>query len=116
MAPHLHPTVIAAIETAVEVNGGVLESAYIHSLAKIYKTSPQAIIWNMKRYNKVKANCDDRQKGGRPSVMDKDSAAEVIKHILEETPGLRMDRIADDLFERFGVQVSTTWVSRLMTK
>jgi len=28
--------VVAAIETAVEVNNGVLEPAFIHSLAKIY--------------------------------------------------------------------------------
>lgn len=63
--------IVAAIETAVEVNDGVLESAFIHSLAKIYKTSPQAIVWNMKRYNKVKAGCDDRKPGGHPVAITK---------------------------------------------
>jgi hypothetical protein len=79
MSPHLPSEVIAAIETAVEVNNGVLESAYIHSLAKIYKTSPQAVVWNMKRYNKVKAGCDYRKKTGRHAVMDKDKASEFVR-------------------------------------
>jgi transposase len=114
MAPHLKPEVIAAIEAAVECNEGSLESAYIHSLAKIYKTSPQAIVWNMKRYNKVKAGMDDRQKTGRHAVMDKDAAAEFTKEMLKETPGLRMDKISEKLFEKFGVHVSMTWVSRLV--
>lgn len=76
--------VVAAIETAVEVNNGVLGSAFIHSLAEIYKTSPQAVVWNMKRYNKVKAGCDDRKPGGRPTAMVKDEAAEYIRILMTE--------------------------------
>lgn len=75
---------VAAIETAVEVNNGVLESAFIHSPVKIYKTSPQAVVWNMKRCNKVKAGCDDRKPSGRPAAMDKDKAAEYIRILMTE--------------------------------
>lgn len=114
MAPHLSPEVIAAIETAVECNGGSLESAFIHSLAKIYKTSPQAVVWNMKRYNKVKAGCDDRQKTGRRATMDKDEAAIAIKEFLAETPGEKMESLCNKLYKRFEVRVSTTWVSRVI--
>jgi len=116
MAPHLKSEVIAAIETAVEYNEGVLESALIHSLAKIYKTSPQAIVWNMNRYNKVKAGCDDRQNTGRHAVMDKDAAAEYTKQLLVETPGLRMEKITEKLHDNFGVHVSTSWISRLIRR
>jgi hypothetical protein len=76
--------VVAAIETAVQVNNGALESAYIHSLAKIYKTSPQAVVWNMKRWNKVQAGCDDRKPGGPPAAMDKDKAAEFLREFMAE--------------------------------
>jgi transposase len=114
MSPHLPREVIAAIETAVEVNNGVLESAYIHSLAKIYKTSPQAVVWNMKRYNKVKAGCDDRQKTGRHAAMDKDKASEFVRELLAEKRDMRQAVIAEKLSERFGVTVSATWASRLM--
>ncbi|KAL3423406.1 hypothetical protein PVAG01_05153 [Phlyctema vagabunda] len=114
MAPNLRPEVIAAIETAVELNDGRLESAFIHSLAKIYKTSPQAIVWNMKRYNKVKAGMDDRKKTGRRAAMNKDEAAEHAREILAQNPGMKYDNIVDALFERFEIRVSTTWVSRLL--
>ncbi|PMD16792.1 hypothetical protein NA56DRAFT_649094 [Hyaloscypha hepaticicola] len=114
MSPHLPREVIAAIETAVEVNNGVLESAYIHSLAKIYKTSPQAVVWNMKRYNKVKAGCDDRKKTGRHAVMDKDKASEFVRELLAEKRDTRQAVIAEKLSEKFGVTVSATWASRLM--
>ena len=97
MSPHLPREVIAAIETAVEVNNGVLESAYIHSLAKIYKTSPQAVVWNMKRYNKVKAGCDDRQKTGRHAAMDKDKASEFVRELLAEKRDMRQAVIAEKL-------------------
>lgn len=30
------------------------------------------LLWNMKRYNKVKAGFDNRKPGGRPAAMDKD--------------------------------------------
>jgi transposase len=113
MAPHLRPEVIAAIEIAVELNEGSLESAYIHALAKIYKTSPQAVVYNMKRYNKVKNNCDDRKKTGRHAVIDKDLAAEFIKELLAETPSLRLEKLQQKVVERFGIHVSTSWVSRL---
>jgi hypothetical protein len=73
---HLPREVIAVIETAVEVNEGVLESACIHSLAKLYKTNPQAVIWNIKRYNKENAGYDDKNPTGRHAIMDKDKAAE----------------------------------------
>lgn len=116
MAPHLKPEVVAAIETAVECNEGSLESAFIHSLAKIYKTSPQAIVWNMKRYNKVKAGCDDRRKTGRHAVMDKEAAADYTKELLLETPGMHFDKISEKLLQRFDVHVSTTWVSRLIKR
>lgn len=109
--------VIAAIETAVELNG-VLESAEIHSLAKIYKTSPQAVVWNMKRYNKVKAGCDDRKKGGRPAAMDKDKATEFLRNMMAEIhktgSRIKMVEIAEKTSEEFGIHVSSTWVSRLM--
>jgi transposase len=113
MAPHLRPEVIAAIEIAVELNEGTLESAYIHALAKIYKTSPQAMVYNMKRYNKVKNNCDDRKKTGRHAVMDKDLAAEFMKELLAETPGLRLEKLQQKVVKRFEIHVSTSWVSRL---
>jgi transposase len=113
MAPCLRPEVIAAIEIAVELNEGSLESAYIHALAKIYKTSPQAVVYNMKRYNKVKNNCDDRKKTGRHAVMDKDLAAEFMKELLAEMPGLRLEKLQQKVVERFGIHVSTSWVSRL---
>ncbi|KAE8440622.1 hypothetical protein EG329_007024 [Mollisiaceae sp. DMI_Dod_QoI] len=112
--------VVAAIDTAVEVNDGVLESAYIHSLAKIYKTSQQAVVWNMKRYNKVKAGCDDRKKSGRPAAMDKDKAAEYLRELMAETHRaggrIKMDEIAEKVSQEFGVHVSPTWTSRLMKK
>jgi len=55
--------VITAVDRAVEVNDGVLEPAYIHSPAKKYKTSLQAVVRNVERYNKVMVGCDDRKKG-----------------------------------------------------
>lgn len=114
MAPNLKPEVVAAIETAVEVNEGKLESAFIHALAKIYKTSPQAVVWNMKRYNKVKAGMDDRKKNGRHAVMDKEQAATFMRELEARNPGMKYDKISDALFEKFGVRVSTTWVLRLI--
>lgn len=113
MAPHLSPQVIAAIETAVECNGD-LESAFIHSLAKIYKTSPQAIVWNMKRYNKVTAGCDDRQKTGRRPVLDKDAVAAAIKEWLGENPRVKINAMCQMTLEKFGTSVSGTWMSRLI--
>lgn len=110
--------VVAAIETAVSVNNGALESAYIHALAKIYKTSPQAVVWNMKRWNKVQAGCDDRQKGGRPPVIDKDKAAEWVRDLVAEShrtgDSLKMDKIAELVSAEFGVEVSSTWGFRLV--
>ena len=112
--------VVAAIETAVEVNDGALESAFIHSLAKIYKTSPQAVVWNMKRYNKVKAGCDDRKPGGRPAAMDKDKAADYIRILMTEAQcageKIPLDKIAEIVSAQFDIVVSATWVSRIMKK
>ncbi|KAG4439940.1 hypothetical protein IFR05_004566 [Cadophora sp. M221] len=112
--------VVAAIETAVEVNNGALESAFIHSLAKIYKTSPQAVVWNMKRYNKVKAGCDDRKPGGRPAAMDKEKAAEYIRILMTEAhcagEWISLDKVAEIVSDHFGTVVSSTWVSRIMKK
>lgn len=116
MAPHLRPEVIAAIETAVDCHDGALESAFIHSLAKIYKTSPQAIVYNMKRHKKVKANMDDRQSGGRPAAMDKDKAAEATREFIAECPGIKTAGICPKLHERFDKEVSTTWVARLIQR
>ncbi|RDW88567.1 hypothetical protein BP6252_00599 [Coleophoma cylindrospora] len=114
MAPHLRPEVISAIETAIEMNDGELESAFIHSLAKIYKTSPQAVVWNMKRYNKVKAGKDDRKKHGRKPAMEKEKAAEVARQILQTEWDPKYDKISDALLKEFGIRVSVTWVSRLV--
>lgn len=68
----------------------------------------------MKRYNKVKAGLDDRQKTGRRPVIDNDAAAQFTKDLLLETPELKMDAITGKIFERFGVQISTSWVGRLL--
>ncbi|KAL2061382.1 hypothetical protein VTL71DRAFT_7655 [Oculimacula yallundae] len=112
--------VVAAIETAVDCNDGVLESAFIHSLAKIYKTSPQAVVWNMKRHNKVKAGCDDRKVGGRPAVMDKDKAADYLRILMTEAhcagERISLEKVAEIVSEHFGITVSTTWISRIMKK
>lgn len=117
---HLPREVVAAIETAVQINDGVLESAYIHSLAKIYKTSPQAVVWNMKRYNKEQAGCDDRKKGGRPVAMDKEKAAEYLRDLIAEThrtgSWIKMDEVAVKVSQEFGLQVSYSWASRVMKK
>ncbi|KAH9219249.1 hypothetical protein DL95DRAFT_457706 [Leptodontidium sp. 2 PMI_412] len=111
---------VAAIETAVEVNNGVLESAFIHSPVKIYKTSPQAVVWNMKRYNKVKAGCDDRKPSGRPAAMDKDKAAEYIRILMTEAhcvgEWISLEKVAEIVSGQFGTVVSSTWVSRIMKK
>lgn len=114
MAPRLRPEIIAAIEIAVEMNDRELEPAFIRSLAKIYRTSPQAIVWNTKRYNKVKSGKDDRKKNGRKPAMEKEKTAEIARKILENEPSLKYDKISDALFKEFGIQVSTTWVSRLL--
>ncbi|KAK0113534.1 hypothetical protein ONS95_013785 [Cadophora gregata] len=117
---NLPKEVVAATETVVEVNNGVLESAFIHSLAKIYKTSPQAVVWNMKRYNKVKAGCDDRKPGGRPVAMDKDKAAEYIRIFMTEAQlaneRISLHKVAELVSQEFKVAVSSTWISRIMKK
>jgi transposase len=97
-------------------NNGSLQSAFIHQLAKIYKASPQAVVHNMKRYNKVKAGLDDRKKFGRKDVIEKDSAAQTVRDMLALKPGLKVEQISNNLFAEYGVRVSGCWVSRLLRK
>ena len=74
----------------------------------------------MKRYNKVKAGCDDRKPGGRPAAMDKDKAAEYIRILMTEAhcanEKIGLDKVAEIVSQEFKVVVSSTWVSRIMKK
>jgi transposase len=82
--------------------------------------SPQAVVWNMKRYNKVKAACDDRKRGGRPAAKDKDKAAEYLRDLMAEThrtgSRIKMVEIVEKVSEEFGLHVSPTWTSKLMKR